>query len=624
MTFLNPWGLLGLLSVPVILILHLLRGRTKKISVSSLALWNFLEPEVRGKKFQKIPFTLLLLIDLLVAILLSLALSQPKLLLSTSLKGAQHKIVLIDHSISMQADDVLPDRQTQANLSAIKLITDAGPQDIISVIAFSERPFLIGDTRELSVQDLVKNISSYKPIMSGHALQEAIAMANTLIDEIPAHFYIISDQAFPSPIISDFAYPLTWVKIGDSTNNQAVINLSVYWINDNQLQVFARISNYGSDAVRRMVTVLVDGNPYDSQNLFLPVRKEIDLVWQLVSNPNNICVEILGNDILDIDDQRCLGLSDQSKKQVIFVCDECQKDQESLKKLPIYQALLALPNIEVSVLLSEEYSPLMKSDWTVFQNYIPEYWPNNLITIFISPEAINNLQKTAVPIEGKEYLTNQNQVIEKRENDEIFTNVDFSGLRWGNAIESLNELMGFKPILTMENATLIMKNDENQSPIYLFFTDLSSGNFTHHPVFPSLFINLERLARATNLPHEVELGEVVILPDKEKYQSLEIITPNDSELIVNQNWVDKYSDTHTPGLYQFIFEDKDGNLNKNYVGVNTGADDESDLFVYLREDLNGDELSFDERINLQGVELLPWLLGLAFFLLLIEALLSWR
>jgi hypothetical protein len=624
MNFLNPWGLIGLLSVPVILVLHMLRGRTKEITVSDLGLWSFLEPEVRGKKFQKIPLTWLLIIDILIAILISLALAQPKLLITSSIRGAQHKIVLIDHSLSMQADDVLPNRQIQANLSAIKLISEAGPQDIISVIAFADKPFLIGDTREIGVQDLIKNISSYDKMRNGHALMDAILLANTLIDEIPAHFYIVSDHAFSSPDLSEFTFPITWMKIGDSTNNQAVINLAVDWINENQLQVFARISNFGDNGVRRMVALLVDGEPYDSQNLFLPVRKEVDLVWQLVSKPENVCVNILGNDNLELDDQRCLGLSNQSKKKVIFVCDNCQRDQVSLKKLPIYQALMAMPNLDVTVMVPEEYSPLMKSDWTVFQNSTPDQWPENLSTVFISPESLSTPQNTLIPINGKEFLIDQNHVLEKKENDIIFTNLDFTGLRWGNSIELPNELTGFDPILTADNKPIIMRNNNIQSLVYLFFSDFSSGNLTHHPIFPLLFTNLERLARASNLPHEIDLGEELFLPDVGNYQSLEIITPKDEWIRFTQNWTQEFTNTKIPGLYQLVFEDYDGTLSVNYLGVNAGSEVESDFLIYPREDLEGNQLSFDDQINLQGIDLVPWLLGLAVILLLIEAILSWR
>ena len=77
MSFNNPLGLLGLVSIPVILALHMFRERQNRYVVSSLKLWDFLEPEVHGNKARRIPFSWLLVLDLLAAIFLSLAWSQP-------------------------------------------------------------------------------------------------------------------------------------------------------------------------------------------------------------------------------------------------------------------------------------------------------------------------------------------------------------------------------------------------------------------------------------------------------------------------------------------------------------------------------------------------------------------
>ncbi|MBW6474920.1 MAG: BatA and WFA domain-containing protein, partial [Anaerolineaceae bacterium] len=603
MTFMNPWGFLGLFSLPVILVLHMLRGRSKTMPISSLALWAFLKPEVRGSRLKRIPITWLLFIDLFIALLLSLALAQPRLFVNIPIKGMQHLVIIVDHSLSMQADDVLPNRQSQANLTAVKIITEAGANDIISVIAFNESPVLLGDTRKTNIQNLINQVTSYKATSIGNALQEALVMGIALVDEIPAQFYVISDHSFEQPDLSEFKYPLTWIKVGISDNNQSTKNLTVEWTEENRLQVFASFANYNDQAVRRMATILVDGNPFDSQNLYLPARQEVDLIWELVSKPGFICITLLGDDALAEDDQRCLGLSDQTKKQVIFVCDDCKKDQESLKKNPIFHALSAIPNLDIDVMLPFEYSPLMTSDWTIFQNSIPSEWPDNMITLFLSGDEIIGIPEGLLPISGQKTLIKQEHSLEINSNDEILQNIDLNGLRWGNAIEFSELPTNFEKILFVNNTSLIFKDKSHSYPLYIIISDLVSGNLIQHPAFPLFFINLANLSRTSSLPLEINLGELINLPDKKLFQTLQINTSSELLTFINTNWPEKFIDTMQPGLYQFTFEDKNGNTIVNYVGVNAGEEKESDLSVHPREDLLEEELQGDAHSQNQGVDL---------------------
>ena len=79
MTFLLPLGLLALLTLPIILILHLLRERRRRMAVPSLLHWQNLPRKREGERIRRLPLTLLLLLHLLVAALIGLALGRPQL-----------------------------------------------------------------------------------------------------------------------------------------------------------------------------------------------------------------------------------------------------------------------------------------------------------------------------------------------------------------------------------------------------------------------------------------------------------------------------------------------------------------------------------------------------------------
>src|SRR5687767_11382107 len=100
MTFLVPLGLLGLLTLPLIMLLHLIQQRRRRLRIPSLQLWSPLSPPVQHKP-RRLPITLLLLLHLLVATLLALSLARP--LLPGGLFQPTNTIVVLDISTSMAA-----------------------------------------------------------------------------------------------------------------------------------------------------------------------------------------------------------------------------------------------------------------------------------------------------------------------------------------------------------------------------------------------------------------------------------------------------------------------------------------------------------------------------------------
>ena len=84
MNLVSQWLWLGLLTLPAILLLHLLRERSKRQPISSLELWRWLEKELRGPRLRRLPVTWVLLLQLLAALGLNLALSRPQFSLGSA------------------------------------------------------------------------------------------------------------------------------------------------------------------------------------------------------------------------------------------------------------------------------------------------------------------------------------------------------------------------------------------------------------------------------------------------------------------------------------------------------------------------------------------------------------
>ena len=101
--FANPWGLLGLLSLPAIAAIHMFHHRYPPLLISGAHLWGAqMQVTTAGRKRERLPITTSLLLELLAALLLSLTLANP---VFGNTGRVTHLIIVLDDSASMQAKD---------------------------------------------------------------------------------------------------------------------------------------------------------------------------------------------------------------------------------------------------------------------------------------------------------------------------------------------------------------------------------------------------------------------------------------------------------------------------------------------------------------------------------------
>ena len=111
MPFTSPLALLGLLFVPAVIAMYLLKLRRDEAIVPSTLLWNRLVADVEANApWQRLRRSLLLLLQLLLVIALAILAARPFIERPAGL--ARDIVLVIDASASMGATDVVPDRLT--------------------------------------------------------------------------------------------------------------------------------------------------------------------------------------------------------------------------------------------------------------------------------------------------------------------------------------------------------------------------------------------------------------------------------------------------------------------------------------------------------------------------------
>jgi len=229
LTFLAPAAAALALTLPVIVALYFLRIRRPTRIVPALHLWP---DQIRDRQanvpWQKLRFSWLLLLQLLVAAFLVAAAVQPALPASASL--APHNIVLLDASASMQAKDVQPSRLEDAKRQISAMIDQLGPQDRMTLIAMQSTPRIVasGSADHDSMHRALSGVAA----SNGPAdLSAALSLAAGVVRAgEESRGYLFSD-GIVEPLHSAFAnglpFPVEYHRIGVSGENVGLTSLVV-------------------------------------------------------------------------------------------------------------------------------------------------------------------------------------------------------------------------------------------------------------------------------------------------------------------------------------------------------------------------------------------------------------
>jgi hypothetical protein len=660
MSFLNPFALLGLLSLPVIIYLHLLREHHRRAVVSHLALWSFLDHEPRGPRRRRIPLTWLLLLDLAAAALLTSAWAQPRLELALPVFDAQHRIIVLDISTSMRAREGLTTRFEAAQAEALSLVESAGPRDIVTVLAFGRRPYWVGDSRQMDRAGLLAAVQALRPGETGpSALMQALALGQAAArppegeGSMPVQFFLLTDAAFPleaSPAahsLAGFEYPLNLHLFGSIADNQAVLDLDITPLQEGRYQVFVRIANFGGQPAARIVSMYLDGELVDSLPVEVPAESAVPQVWQLSANPAEalaVTVELSGADSLREDDLASAGLRSGGTVRVLLVSETPD---------PLRQALMAVPEVELQTLVPSEYNRpgfVPGADLVIFRGVLPATWPAAPVLVVEPPgEAPPGAEDLGLLTRSRQDLP-PDAPLQFPVHDPLLAGIDFSGVRWSKALTLAGGLAGFETLLQAGESPLLLRllsgpagtgsaAAPRRSAIWVLLADLGRGNFTKHPAFPILMANLVESVRQGSLPPSVQTGEEIPLPPSGEDGALVVSPPEAPPAEFNAGWPAAWDRTLDPGVYHFAVSHSSASVFQadapaqagsfQFVsGANAGDAEESDLrprpWIGSLPGAPGALQGAAEEPDRRFIDLAPWLLAAALLVLLIEAALAWR
>ncbi len=398
MPFTTPLALLGLLFIPAVVAMYLLKLRRDETIVPSTLLWSRLLADVEANApWQKLRRSLLLLLQLLLVAILALLAARPFLERPAGL--ARDVVLVLDTSASMAATDITPDRLTAAKAAAIGALRDLPTGGKVSVIAADRSArIVVNETTDLGrVRQALDGIA----VTSGRGdLGDALELAGKLAARSgDAQILVATDGALATPIADGATVPakVTVLPVGRERKNQAIVALAVRTAPSAVTRsVFVSVANLDLERAARRLEVWGDGGLIEVRDLLLEPQARSDVVIDDV--PRDVAtleLRLVGPDAtvtsaadqLAVDDH-AWAIVPPDRERLILVVGPGDPYLET--------ALSYLPNVELFGVTSAEYGPATERqdgrpwDLVIFEGALPATLPRSPI-LAIGPTATSDL-----------------------------------------------------------------------------------------------------------------------------------------------------------------------------------------------------------------------------------------
>jgi Ca-activated chloride channel family protein len=527
MSFLSPLALLGLLFVPVVLAMYLLKLRRDERIVPSTLLWQRLLTDVEANApWQRLRRSLLLLLQLLLVLLLAVLAARPFLERPAGLAG--DVVIVIDTSASMAATDVPPSRLEEAKRKVLEALRELPANGTVSVIAAGRtaRVVINGTTDLGRVRAAIEDIEvSAATGDLGDALNLADALAARAGD---AEILVATDAALAIKPTNRLGHAIQVLQIGRERRNQAIVALAVRPSASGVTRsVFVSIANLDIEKAERRLELYADGVLIEARPLAAlePQTRTEAIVDDVPRSASVIEVRLVPidgpedgvqPDNLALDDRAWAVVPPDRLRRVLLVGDGDPY---------LETALSYLPNTELYGVTPAKYGPGTHTelfDLIIFEGFLPPTLPRSAI-LAIAPPGSSQLGQVTGAMTDPGIGT-------PSPDEPILKFVDLSSVHVGKAVKLIPPTWARTVLQGPSNSPLLYIGElDGQRAAVLAFLPRNS-DLPLQVAFPLLIANLTgELLGGSAAPEEaLEPGDPVTLPIPAGATSLIVTRPDGS------------------------------------------------------------------------------------------------
>lgn len=276
----TPLALLGLLFVPAVVAMYLLKLRREQTIVPSTLLWQRLVADVEANApWQRLRRSLLFLLQLLLVLVLVLLAARPFVERPAGL--ARDIVLVVDTSASMGATDLAPNRLAAAKQAALDALRDLPAGGKVSVIEAGRTARIVAaGSSDLGRIRLA--IDSIRATTGPGDLSDALELASELASQSgDAEVLIATDAALASVPSTSVDARVRVLRVGNErgSRNQAIVALAVRTAPSAVTRsVFVSMANLDVEPAARRLELWGDGLLLEARDVRIGALQRADVI----------------------------------------------------------------------------------------------------------------------------------------------------------------------------------------------------------------------------------------------------------------------------------------------------------------------------------------------------------
>ena len=496
-----PLALIGLIGLPIIVAFYMLRLRRRDVPVGSTFLWQQLVRDLEANApWQRLRFSWLLLLQLLIALLVVLAAARP--FATTTSPLAANVVLIVDTSASMSTVDPEGPRMTQARAAARRIMDELPVGGRITVVAADDTAHvLVSETDDRAAA--LAAIDGIQGTQVPGNLTDAFALASALAArDSDSSVVVVTDANSDRLPRLGIGAQIRVERVGSTDANQAVAALSaVRRSGGAQLDTFVAVSNPSAVDVTRRVEIYADGALVDARDLAISAGQRAEaIVTTVPAAATLIEARLAGSDALAEDD-RAFALVPQAGAVRTLLVGPGNTYLEN--------ALALLPRLELYAVATDGYADAVSAadeagtpyGLYVFDRFVPDQAPQ-APALYVGPAEDGAFGSVGGTIDGP--------ALARVDPDQpLLRFVDLSTLHIGRA-RSVNLATGMSALIrTSAGDPLLAVGRVDGRQVAVLTFALGESDLPLQVAFPLLMSNLADLlapAGGSVLPASVPLG----------------------------------------------------------------------------------------------------------------------
>ena len=540
MKFLYPLGLLGLLCIPVLILIYILKNKYVEKIVSSTYIWNLSEKFLKKKKpLKKITDLISLVLQVITVLVLSISIAHPVFTIPNS---AENVCFVLDISGSMNINNGSITRFEKGKQKIVELVNSSSNGSTFTLITASKETKVILEKEE-NKEKVLNKLNEISLDYSSSSLVDALTTIQNYYNEQKiGHTYLITDKTYSSVSNIDL------INVSSQEENYALYD-SKYQIRKGKINISGNLISYESDSVLN-INLYLDDKFIVSQEVNVNKMVEKQYSFSLDEQEfSSMKVEITNSDALSLDNSNIL-YSVGSKN----VCSTLIVTGNST--FYVSAILKAIGNVKIEEISPSSYHNQQGYDLYIFDSYSPNVLPNDGTIWLINTS--KNIASSGFVVQNSVSLKDGGKTIYEQEKSSLYN--ELTKDTKNNSV-SINQYMKyglyreFTTILSINKIPLIFAgNNDYGNREVVFSFDFQNTDFPllyDYIVLMRNFLNYSNPSPLENLFYKV--GEDINVNIVNDCSSVKVTSPSNNISYLETNFSQTSFSLDEVGTYQFDF-----------------------------------------------------------------------